>query len=78
MPEEGITFHGETDNDNEEILPHGQGTWTFPDGSTFYGDNVAFEGVPHGKGYWNYKEETEFRFGERIIPGDARKKIKWN
>ncbi len=80
--DDGISFEGKS-NDNEQIekydklLPHGSGTWTFPDGSTFSGDNVAFEGVPHGKGIWNGKEQVEFEFGVRIKEGYKRRKIEW-
>lgn len=59
--------------------PEGSGTWTFPDGSTFSGENVALGGLPHGKGLWNNTEEVEFDFGHKIIHGSQkRRKIKWN
>lgn len=78
---DGIQFEGKSNDDklkhDHEIYPHGQGTWTFPDGSTFFGDNVAFEGVPHGKGLWNGKEEVEFEFGKKVKEGHKRRKIEW-
>lgn len=82
ITENGVKFLGKS-NDNEKIksynefLPHGQGTWTFPDGSTFSGDDVACHGVPHGKGLWNGKEEVEFEFGKKVKEGHKRRKIEW-
>lgn len=77
---DGIRFVGSTDDNDVNMLPHGSGTWTFPDGSTFSGDSVAFEGVPHGIGTWNNNCKVEFIFGKRIKEGIEPKprKIKWN
>jgi hypothetical protein len=82
VTEDGIQFFGKSNDNNDiksydDFLPHGQGTWTFTDGSTFSGDNVAFEGVPHGKGMWNGKEKVEFEFGRRVKEGHKRRKIEW-
>jgi hypothetical protein len=79
---ESIEFNGKSNYKPEitkisQILPHGQGTWTFPDGSTFSGDDVACHGVPHGTGLWNGKEEVEFEFGKRVKKGHKRRKIEW-
>ena len=51
--------------DFENIIPHGAGCWTFPDGSTFSGDNVAYGGLPHGFGIWNHdkNQRVEFDYG---------------
>jgi hypothetical protein len=63
------------------IVPHGAGRWTFPDGSTFSGPNVACEGFPHGFGTWKHGEaeekKVEFEFGHRVTPTYKRRKIKW-
>lgn len=79
--QDGIKFVGSNEDKQAkkyfEIVPHGAGTWTFPDGSTFSGDKVACEGFPHGKGLWNGKEEVEFEFGHRVTPTYKRRKIKF-
>lgn len=50
-------------------IPHGAGQWTFKDGSTLTGDNVAFDGLPHGKGL---SGEDEYFAGE---PLNKKRKI---
>lgn len=79
--QDGIKFVGSTNDKQAQnygrLLPHGGGTWTFPDGSTFSGDKVACDGFPHGKGLWNGKEEVEFEFGHRVTPTYKRRKIKF-
>jgi len=52
-------------------LPHGAGKWTFADGTTLTGENVAFQGVPHGKG--GQEGEEEYFAGERLIDAKRRK-----
>lgn len=43
--------------------PHGKGKWTFPDGTTLTGDDVAYDGLPHGKGQ---DDELEWFAGHRV------------
>lgn len=54
-----------------ELVPHGEGKWTFPDGSTFEGGNVALDGLPHGKG----KHGVEYYFGY-LVTEEFQKKQK--
>jgi len=58
----GVRFEGSLFNDTNE--PHGAGKWTFADGSTLTGDNVAFNGVPHGKGV---EGEQDYYAGEPLL-----------
>lgn len=57
----GDRFFGKTYQETDE--PHGAGKWTFADGTTLTGDNVAFAGKPHGKGQ---PGETEYFAGEPV------------
>ena len=58
----GVRFEGNLFNDTNQ--PHGAGKWTFADGSTLTGDNVAFNGVPHGKGA---EGEQDYYAGEPLL-----------
>jgi hypothetical protein len=71
--EEGITWVGQAKYYNHEqyyeMVPHGQGKWTFPDGSILKGDNVALDGIPHGKG----NNGVEYFFGHLVTEEFNRK-----
>ena len=49
------------------ICAHGKGKWTFPNGDTFEGDEVAFAGEPHGKGRDQNGDTIEYFAGKRIL-----------
>ena len=72
----GTTFYGNLMVDKP--IPHGKGKWTFIDGTTLTGNNVAFAGRPHGNGMIG---EISYFAGqpitEALIPDESmRKKIK--
>lgn len=64
---EGHHFEGECFL--TEYKPHGKGKWTFADGTTLTGDNVAFDGKPHGVGQ---DGEAEW-FAGVCLPNKRRK-----
>lgn len=73
--DDGIKWEGKSKyykhNQYYELVPHGDGKWTFPDGSTFEGENVAVDGLPHGKG----KHDVEYYFGY-LVTEEFQKKQK--
>jgi len=48
------------------IVPDGKGKWTFFDGTTFEGENVAVRGVPHGSGVNQDGESVVYFEGKRL------------
>lgn len=51
--EDGTIFDGQTmKNIKGKFVPHGAGTWRFPDGTVLSGDAVAFDGLPHDGKEW--------------------------
>ena len=63
ISKQGHLFKGSGVNFNKILKPHGAGKWTFLDGSTLTGDNVAFDGVPHGVGA---ADEDKYFAGEKV------------
>ena len=59
---QGHSFKGGALNYNI-LKPHGAGKWTFLDGTTLTGNNVAFDGIPHGVGA---ADEDEYFAGEKV------------
>lgn len=62
---DGSTFEGKGIN-AKQIVPHGAGKWTFPNGDVFKGDNVAFDGEPHGTGTDQNGNKVEYFAGKKI------------
>ncbi|GAG91936.1 unnamed protein product [marine sediment metagenome] len=61
ITENGDRFEGHGTNCTKSV-PHGEGKWTFLNGDTFSGDNVAFDGIPHGTGM----DGTVYFAGKRV------------
>lgn len=73
--ENGICWDGESKSyefEYYQLVPHGKGTWTFPDGSKFIGDNVAVDGIPHGVGKNQNNETVTYFFGSKITSDEER------
>jgi len=65
----GNIWDGEGWTVSTNIFIHGKGTWTFPDGSTLTGDNVAFDGLPHGTGVDENGKTVTYFAGSRVDAG---------
>jgi hypothetical protein len=63
VSKQGHLFKGSAMIFNKHIIPHGAGKWTFLDGTTLTGNNVAFDGIPHGVGA---ADEDEYFAGEKV------------
>ena len=60
---DGHIFKGDGLCFNDTVQPHGGGKWTFLDGTTLTGSNVAFAGHPHGVGA---ADEDKYFAGKKV------------